>query len=139
MIPAPALALCIIFTALAGVHLFWAFGGGAGLEGVIPFENGRPLLNPGKMATVIVALLLLAAAGVSLWRGAPSDARSSWIPRSGIWVIALVFAVRAIGDFRLVGFFKRVRGTTFARYDSLVYSPLCGAISALALWLAFGY
>ena len=32
---------------------------------------------------------------------------------------------RAIGDFKYVGFFKRVRGSKFARMDTLVYSPLC--------------
>jgi hypothetical protein len=32
---------------------------------------------------------------------------------------------RAVGDFRLVGFFKTVRGSTFARMDTRLYSPLC--------------
>ncbi len=139
MVPVPALALGAIFVSLAGLHFFWALGGRAGLEGVIPHESGQPLLRPGRAATVLVAFLLLAAAGVSLWRGALPNSRSSWIPYSGIWVIALVFAVRAIGDFRYVGFFKRVRGTTFARNDSLIFSPLCAIISGLATWLALGY
>jgi hypothetical protein len=36
-------------------------------------------------------------------------------------------------------FFKRVRGTDIALYDSLAFSPLFAAISGLALWLALGY
>jgi hypothetical protein len=135
----PALALCAIFVSLAGLHFFWALGGRAGIEGVVPQENSQPLLIPRKAATVLVAFLLLAAAGVSLWRGLEPNARSYWVPYSGTWVIALLFAVRAIGDFRYVGFFKRVRGTTFARNDSLVFSPLCAVISGLAIWLASGY
>jgi len=37
---------------------------------------------------------------------------------------------RGVGDFRLVGLSKRVRGTRFARYDSFVYTPLCLALAA---------
>ncbi|WP_205190355.1 DUF3995 domain-containing protein, partial [Burkholderia sp. LMG 13014] len=43
--------------------------------------------------------------------------------------LALIFAVRAVGDFRYVGFFKRIRGSRFARMDTLYYSPLCAALS----------
>lgn len=32
---------------------------------------------------------------------------------------------RAVGDFRLVGFFKKVKGSEFALMDTLLYSPLC--------------
>ena len=34
------------------------------------------------------------------------------------WLIAAVFALRAIGDFRYVSFFKRIRDTRFARLDA---------------------
>lgn len=46
-----------------------------------------------------------------------------------IVVLALMFAVRAVGDFRYVGFFKRIRGSRFARMDTLYYSPLCAALA----------
>jgi hypothetical protein len=59
-----------------------------------------------------------------------------WVPRVGIWVIAVVFALRAVGDFHYCGLFKRVRDNAFARYDTLVYSPLCVVIAALAVWLS---
>ena len=36
---------------------------------------------------------------------------------------------RAVGEFRLVGFFKRVRGSGCARLDTFVYSPLCLALA----------
>ncbi len=137
--PFPALALCVIFAALAGLHVFWAFSRTTIGGGVIPTENGEPVFRPGRVATLAVAALLAAAAGVTIWRGAWPDAGASWVPRVGIMVIAMAFAVRAVGDFRLVGFFKRVRGTPFARNDTLLFSPLCTAISALAWWLALGY
>jgi hypothetical protein len=50
--------------------------------------------------------------------------------------MGLVFLVRAVGEFKLVGFFKRVRGTSFARWDTWLFSPLCLGISFAALWLA---
>ena len=36
-----------------------------------------------------------------------------------------IFALRALGEFRLLGFFKHVRGTRFVTMDSFVYAPLC--------------
>ena len=136
--PLPAFILFTIFVGLAALHVFWAFSSRAGLQGFVPTENGSPVFRPGRATTLAVAALLVFAAGISLWRGAWPDAGASWVPRLGIVVIAVVFAARAVGDFRLVGFFKRVRGTPFARNDTLVFSPLCAAISALALWLALG-
>ncbi len=138
-IPIPALVLCATFVVLAGVHVFWAFSTRTVPGGVIPTENAEPVFRPGRAATLTVAALLAAAAGVALWRGAWPDTGPTWIPRFGTVVIAFLFAARAIGDFRLVGFFKQVRDTPFARNDSLVFSPLCAAISALALWLTLGY
>jgi hypothetical protein len=134
----PALALFVLFLTLAGIHVLWAFSGRTVSGRIIPTENGVPVFRPGRAATLAVAALLAAAAGVSLWRGVWPDTGPSWVPRIGIVVIAVVFAARAVGDFRLVGFFKRVRDTSFARNDTLVFSPLCAAISALALWLALG-
>jgi hypothetical protein len=39
--------------------------------------------------------------------------------------LALGLLARAIGEFKYVGFFKRVRDSKFARLDTLLYSPLC--------------
>ncbi|MGK9517941.1 DUF3995 domain-containing protein, partial [Salmonella enterica subsp. enterica] len=43
----------------------------------------------------------------------------------GISAIALIMFARAIGDSELVGFFKKVGGSRFARLDTFFYSPLC--------------
>ena len=136
--PVSAFVLVAIFLGLAALHVLWAFSSRAGLQGFVPTENGTPVFRPGRASTLGVAVLLTAAAGVALWRGGWPNAGASWVPRIGIVVIAVIFAARAVGDFRLFGFFKRVRGTPFARNDTLVFSPLCAAISALALWLALG-
>ncbi|WP_446058004.1 DUF3995 domain-containing protein [Acidithiobacillus ferriphilus] len=46
-----------------------------------------------------------------------------------IFALPLVFFVRAMGDFCLVGFFKKVTGTRFVRRDSTVFSTLCLAMA----------
>ena len=51
--------------------------------------------------------------------------------------LGAVFLARAIGDFRLVGFFKRVQGSRFARLDTLVYAPLCLILGIAALFVAY--
>jgi hypothetical protein len=50
--------------------------------------------------------------------------------------VALALFARAVGDFRLVGFFKRVKGSVFARMDSRVYSPLCVLLGLGMGWMA---
>jgi hypothetical protein len=46
--------------------------------------------------------------------------------------------LRAFGERKLVGFFKRVHGTDFARWDTWCFSPLSfligNAFFCLALW-----
>ena len=39
--------------------------------------------------------------------------------------MAAVSLFRAVGDFRVAGFFRTVRDSRFARWDSLLYSPPC--------------
>ncbi len=53
-----------------------------------------------------------------------------------VLILGFVFLVRAVGEFKLVGLFKRVRGTSFARWDTWLFSPLCLGISCAALWLS---
>ena len=47
-------------------------------------------------------------------------------------VLAAIFALRALGDFRFLGFFKTVQGTPFAHYDTWVYSPICAGLAIAA-------
>jgi len=48
------------------------------------------------------------------------------------FVISLLFLMRAIGDFRLVGFFKPASDSSFAYWDSRLFSPLCLFIALAA-------
>ena len=44
--------------------------------------------------------------------------------------------VRAVGDFRYVGFFKSLGDDPFCSWDTWLFSPLCLAIALAALTVA---
>ena len=85
-----------------------------------------------------MALALLLAAALVLWQGGILRlAAPPWIPSLGSAGAGVVLIARGIGDFRLVGLFKRVRGTRFAFWDSRLYTPLALVLGAAALWVSF--
>ena len=131
-----ALCLAGTFFLLAALHLVWIFRRASPGPKVIPSVDGRPLFRPGPASTLAVALALAAAGIVSLWRIGLVDWGHPWIPQVGIWVIAVLFLARAVGDFRHVGFFKRPTDSAFARLDTRFYSPLCLLVSLAAVGLA---
>ena len=51
--------------------------------------------------------------------------------------LSVVFLARAVGDFRLVGFFKRIRDSRFARLDTIAYSPLCLILALATFYVAY--
>jgi hypothetical protein len=94
--------------------------------GAVPSIGGKSLFVPSATATVGVGVALLLFAGLVAATGRLLDIGLS--PRHlswASWALALGLLARAIGEFKYVGFFKRVRGSRFARLDTLVYSPLC--------------
>jgi len=132
-----ALSLVIVFSMLSLLHVYWACGGRVALVAAIPEVNGRPAFRPGVAITLVVAVGLASfAVLVAVGSGLLPSPLPPALVRLALHALALVFALRAIGDFRLVGFSKRVRGSRFARLDSLVYSPLCLAIAAGVLVIA---
>ncbi len=130
-----AIVLIVILALLAFLHLYWAFGGRWGSSAVIPTipsASSKPLFQPGMSATLVVAVALLFAATLVVGRVGWVGFLPMWMTAWGVWGIAAVFLLRAIGEFRYVGFFKRVNGTAFARLDTLIYSPLCLLMAVLA-------
>lgn len=140
-----ALALAAVFTALAALHIWWALRPAAAGQpprlssAVIPQVDGKPVFAPSRNATFAVAAALLAAAAVVLVRaGIMLPAFPPHLAKLASAVLGLVLLARAVGDFRLVGFFKRVRGSRFATLDTRFYAPLCLLLALATLWLAFG-
>jgi len=138
-------AVAGVFAALSVLHVYWALGGTVGLDGAIPElpstrgelageEAPRKAFRPSVAMTLLVACALgVVGALVCLRAGLFAPAMTHWPLRWVLAAIALILTARAVGDLRLVGFFKRTRGTRFAVLDTWVYSPLC---VLLALGLA---
>jgi Protein of unknown function (DUF3995) len=126
-----ASTVSLTFVALAVWHLWMALSPKFNAAAAIPSLAGRPPAVPSAIAFVGVAVVLLAFAGLVAATGGIVQvglpARYlSWLS----FALSLGLLARAIGEFKYVGFFKRVRGTRFARLDTLVYSPLCLLLAA---------
>ncbi|HZS05293.1 MAG TPA: DUF3995 domain-containing protein [Blastocatellia bacterium] len=138
MIYGAGILAAAIFAALSVLHIYWALGGRWGSGAAIPAIDDKRAFNPSPGATLAVAAALLVAMLTIIGRlGLWGTSLPKWIFSLGTWGITLVFLLRAVGDFRLVGFFKRVRGTDFACWDTRLFSPLCLLISILALIVTF--
>ena len=129
--------LSSIFSFLAFIHYYWALGGKWGADVALPAsENNIKAMNPGFIACFIVGSGLLGLGIICLENlGLIHLNLPTWITGTSFWIFACVFLVRAIGDFKYVGFTKRVRNTSFARLDTRFYSPLCLAIGILMIIL----
>ncbi len=127
------------FALLAALHIYWALGGRSGAVAVLPERDGAPLFQPGLTSTLVVAGLLASAALLVLahaGRG-PGMLLPRWMVTLGVPVIAVVMLARSVGDFRYIGFFKKVRDTRFAVLDTRYFSPialLLGAATASLAW-----
>ncbi|VVO58829.1 DUF3995 domain-containing protein [Pseudomonas fluorescens] len=137
--------LVTVFAVISLVHVYWALGGQWAAVAAVPQvpEEGlvatlRPAFKPSGWITLVVAVVLLAIAALVClrvgWGVAPVHHKAlQWV----ISVIALLMFARAIGDSHLVGFFKEVKGSRFARLDTWVYSPLCAVLGAGLLAVAW--
>lgn len=134
-----ALFLFVIFLFLSSLHFYWALGGKWGSGTVLPTKsdaNNQKALNPGIVPTLIVAFGLLAFGlfPLIITDMIPFEL-PHWLEKSGLWILAGIFGLRAIGDFRYVGFFKKHKNTKFGRNDTKYYSPLCLLICLTAFAL----
>lgn len=104
----------------------------------LPQRDGKPLFQPGRGITVVVALLLGMASLLLLARG-------GWLrlplPRPlvaiGTWSVAVIMLGRAVGDFRHVGFFKPSQANRFATMDTWIYSPVALVLGLGTAWVAW--
>jgi hypothetical protein len=134
-----AYCLAALFLAVALVHLYWVWRGvDAGGIALPTRASGKPVFLPSRPTTMAVVIALVSAAIVVLGRAGllpPND-----IPFGafvvGAWALGVVFAARAIGEFRYVGLFKKERSTGFARADTRYFTPLCIVIAAGVFYLA---
>jgi uncharacterized protein (DUF2062 family) len=133
-----ALLTAAALSALGVVHIYWAMGGRSGSGAAVPELAGRPAFKPSRTGTLAVAIALFAAALLVATAGRVLfDPLAPPTVRLLTFCLGAVFLARAVGDFRLVGLFKRVRGSRFARLDTWVYAPLCLILGIAALFVAY--
>lgn len=131
----PIIINSVIFTLLSILHFYWALGGKLWYNSVLPTSsNGMHKLNPSITAGLIVAFGLLFLGIITLGNIGLFD---RFIERKyfryGTLIIALIFFLRAIGDFKFIGFFKTVKLTTFGINDTRIFSPLCLVLAIISL------
>lgn len=138
MLSAISIILFLIFLLLSVLHGYWGFGGKWAGDAVVPTKdsNTRPNM-PGPLPTFAVAFSLL---GFGFFVLAKSEwitiGLPAWVSQYGLWAIAGIFIIRAIGEFKYVGLFKKVKHTEFGKNDTKLYTPLCLAIGVLTIVLA---
>lgn len=138
MTQALTVAVCLTFLLLALWHVYMAMRPTSGASGAVPSVGGKPLFVPSRRATLAVAIVLLLFAGLV---AATGGLMSVGIPAVALtwlsYALACGLLARAVGDFRYIGFFKRVRDSRFATLDTRLYSPVCLLLAAGVALIAF--
>tara|TARA_B110000114_G_C14805726_1_gene282643 strand:+ start:22 stop:468 length:447 start_codon:yes stop_codon:yes gene_type:complete len=129
--------LIIIFFGLSLIHFYWANGGQFGFDNALPMnEQGIPMLNPTTIDSILVGIILLLFGLFYLFSLNLLKRKFLVIVRNiGLWVIPIIFILRAFGDFKYIGFFKQIKSTEFAHLDTVFYSPLCLTIGIIGFIL----
>lgn len=117
----------VILLVISVMHFYWALGGKAGMESTLPTDlEGKKVLNPKKTDSALVAVVLLIFGLLFFWKvGILDFYLPHLISRFGTGVVSFIFLLRAMGDFRYVGFSKKIKSTPFAVLDTKYFSPLC--------------
>ncbi|MFD2445996.1 DUF3995 domain-containing protein [Bacillus sp. CGMCC 1.16607] len=130
----------LIFIIIGILHVFWAFGGSWGVNSVLPTKDDStlPVLRPRMLGTLFIGLLCFFASvllliQIDLFTVIKSSSLSKWLCMAG----GIVFLIRAIGEGKYVGFFKKIKHTRFAKQDTAFYSPLCVWISIIFFLASF--
>ena len=121
------LLLSTILLVLGLIHFNWAVGGKFGFEQALPTkENGERVLNPKKHDSAIIGFGLISFGIFYLLKSELIALNlPDWIFKYGSWIVPSIFLLRALGDFRYVGFFKKIKATEFGKWDTRLFSPLC--------------
>lgn len=129
-----AILLSVTLIFLAVLHFYWAIFGIKDPAAVLPTTvESNTVKTPGKLAAVFVGIVLLAFAFVFINK-VVFYIDKPWLKYISFG-IGFVFIVRALGDFKYVGFFKTAKNSKFSALDTHYYSPLCLLMGVLVLIL----
>ena len=125
----------------AAFHLHWAMGGRIGFSVSLPqHSDGESVYSElqhfWRPAALGVAVVLVGIGALVLihqrWIASNLDHRST----GAILMLAgAVLIARAVLPNRYVGLFKSLRTTRWAKYDSMLYSPLILLLGVALLYL----
>lgn len=118
----PATVVAGFLASFLVLNTYWAFGGTAGVSWVMGCDCTVPLALVWVQEAAVTAGIAVVLTLAGIWH-LPVPA---WVPRVGIWVMAVVFG--AVGLLNLAG-----DNTTQAR---LLFAPLALALAALCVAVA---
>lgn len=129
------LLTCVTLAAVAALHVYWGVGGlwpaknTPALAALVLGPGARAM--PGLLASTGVAAGLLATAALLLAAHGvfplpvPADLQAL-----ATWGAIGVLGLRGLGGFFQAALQPALRGSTYARANARVYSPLCTALAA---------
>ena len=132
-----SILLCILFVGIALIHFHWALGGAFGLNQCLPKKaNGELLFHLKKRDSALVGFgFILLAIFYWVRSGLLEHNIPDEVIKYGSWSIPIIFLLRAIGEFKYVGFLKKIKDTEFGKWDSQLLSPLCLLIALCGLFI----
>ncbi|KRE35148.1 DUF3995 domain-containing protein [Paenibacillus sp. Soil522] len=120
------------------IHVYWLLGGRGGLAIAVPTRSNtkQPFFKPRRPEIAAVILIFWGVAALLLmFADIIPTIGPSWLPAFTGWALAVIFLLRAVGEFRAIGLFKIIRNTPFGRMDTIFYSPLCLVLCGLTTWM----
>ncbi len=123
-----AIICSILLLIISLFHFYWAFGGTFGLDAVIPTHTKEiKVLKAPPILTLLVAFFIILVFMVYLQETKIYNLYflPEIIKQYGLIVFSSIFLLRAIGEFKYVGFFKQIKHTKFAENDTNYFSPIC--------------
>lgn len=127
-----------VFFIIALTHIYWAISITNIPKKVIPHINDNPVFIPMRSVTFLVGIIfiLLAIFILAMANGCYGGSLN-WFYNFIGSCLALIFFARSIGDFKFVGFLKKIKNSQFAFYDTRYWSPLCFLLAFLLLYLTW--
>ena len=129
-------SLAIITASIMGLvsilHFYWALDGTFGRGSAGPTLEGKADFHPGRVLTFIVATGLACLSLLAFQLMWPSPLLGKVVPYAG-YATSFILIARSVGDFKYIGFFKKVYNSKFSMLDTRFFSPLC-----LFLGMAYG-
>ena len=131
LLAATVVALCLVV--LAFIHVYWGLGGAwpartrAELGPMVVGTSPRDTM-PNLPACLVVAVLLVTAAGLVAWL---AFVESSWIARIGSAGVGAVLALRGLGGYADGRLRPGTREQPYYALNRRIYSPLCLILAAL--------